>query len=373
MDNLIKKIHTGKYILLCIAACISAETPQDSLKKSADASADTTTYYFYKSLSFGSQAKYNPGDFFINGGFGIWQFCEDRKVLDVPWGNEWRTTWESLLHPVSAIKQFGVRNWLTTEIFPTSLELKHGQYFPNYFLHVLGAGMQSRKMEEWYRYHNIPYPRIASIVTMMCEHFFEEMIETGTRTGLSVDPVSDWYIFNPLGIILFMNNGVCRFFSNHFSLNEWSLQPAINFHNGQLENMGQFYVVKFPLESTHSWSIIAHFGMQELFGITRTFHGEKSISATGGVIVNNLHAVDISKKQNAYTANLRWSAGVFYDEKNSLLVSLVVSGAEHNRVRLNVFPGLLRIGNFSPGLFIDNTGEWAAGFSIRYCPLGAAL
>jgi len=137
--------------------------------------------------------------------------------------------------------------------------------------------------------------------------------------------------------------------------------------------MGQFYVVKFPLERTRSWNAIAYFGMQELFGITRTFEGEKSLSLTGGVIVNSLSATDISISQKAYTANLRWSAGVFYDVKNSLLVSLVISGADHNRFRLNVFPGLFRIGGFSPGIFVDNTGNWAAGVSIRYCPLGIAL
>jgi hypothetical protein len=113
--------------------------------------------------------------------------------------------------------------------------------------------------------------------------------------------------------------------------------------------------------------------MQELFGITRTFTGEKSFSVTGGVIVNSLSTVDISQSQEAYTANLRWSAGVFYDVKNSLLMSLVVTGAEHNRFRLNIFPGLFRIGSFAPGVFIDNTGNWAGGLSVKYCPLGAAL
>ena len=137
--------------------------------------------------------------------------------------------------------------------------------------------------------------------------------------------------------------------------------------------MGQFYVAKFPLERTRSWSLIAYFGMQELFGITRTFCENKSLSVTGGVIVNSLSAVDISKSQKAYTANLRWSAGVFYDVKNSLLMSLVITGAEHNRFRLNVFPGLFRIGSFSPGIFVDNTGKWAAGISMRYCPIGVAL
>jgi hypothetical protein len=356
-------------LLFAVKAAIFAQSP-DSVCISKP---DSSHYYFYKDIGVGSQAKYNPGDFFINGGFGVWQFSDRRKLGDEPYVDELSNTWGTLRHPMFAIKQFGVKEWLTSEIIPTSLELKHGQYFPNYFLHGIGAGMQSRKMEEWYRYHNLPLPRLWSIVTMLSEHFFEEMIEDAGARKTSVDPVSDMYIFNPLGILLFLNDGVCRFFSERFSLNEWSLQPSINFTNGKLENMGQFYVAKFPLERTHTWGIIGYFGMQELLGITRTFKGEKNLSITGGVIVNNLGAADISKSQKAYTANLRWSAGVFYDVKNSLLMSLVVTGADHNRFRLNVFPGFFRIGQFAPGIFIDNTGTWAGGLSVRYCPFGAAL
>jgi hypothetical protein len=334
---------------------------------------DSIVSYFYQPLSYGSQGKYNPGDFFINGGYGVYQFDANRKFLNFPYETAFSNTWESMIHPMYAIEQFGVKEWLTSEVIPTSLELKHGQFFPNYFLHAIGAGMQSRKMEEWYQYHNVPFPRLMSIATMLSEHYFEEVIEDRGTRGLNEDPVTDMYIFNPLGILLFLNDDVCKFFSKNLSLNEWSLQPSINVRNGNLENMGQFYVAKLPLEHTHTWSAIAYFGMQELFGITRTFENQESISLTGGVIVNSLSTADISTSQKAYTANLRWSAGAFYDDKNSLLISLIATGAEHNRLRLNIYPGVLKIGSFSPGVFVDNTGEWAAGFSVRYCPIGASV
>jgi hypothetical protein len=54
---------------------------------------------------------------------------------------------------------------------------------------------------------------------MFSEHFFEEMIEDGGTRGLNEDPVSDMYIFNPAGILLFSNDNVCRFFSDKLSLN----------------------------------------------------------------------------------------------------------------------------------------------------------
>ena len=161
--------------------------------------------------------------------------------------------------------------------------------------------------------------------------------------------------------------------ADKFSLNEWSLQPSFNFRNGNLENMGQFYVAKIALERTHTWSIISTFGMNELFGISRKFNEEKCLSITGGVIINSLTDAYISRTQQALTAALRWSAGVYYDVNNSLLASLIMTGADHNRFRLNIYPGLLKIRSFSPGIFIDNTGAWAAGFSVRYCPLGVSV
>lgn len=269
-------------LILCNTAW--PETSLNEIKKPSQT--DSSGFFFYQPITYGTQGKYNPGDFIINGGFGIWQFSDDRKILNVPIDAEWRNTWASVTHPMEAIENFGVQEWLTSEVIPTSFSLKHGQFFPNYFTHLIGAGMQSRKMEEWYEYHNVPFPKLASIITMMSEHFFEEMIEDGGNRGINEDPVSDMYIFNPAGILLFSNDNVCRFFSYELSLNEWSLQPAINFRTGRLENMGQFYVAKLPLEQTHTWSAIAYFGMQELFGITRTFSEERSVSVTGGVIVS---------------------------------------------------------------------------------------
>jgi hypothetical protein len=41
-------------------------------------------------------------------------------------------------------------------------------------------------------------------------------------------------------------------------------------------------------------------------------------------------------------------------------------------VRINVYPGLIRLGPVSPGLFFAWTKEALVGVTIRYCPLGIA-
>jgi hypothetical protein len=223
---------------------------------------DSQRYYFYQPYDFGSQSKYSPGDFFLNGGFGVWQFAGTQKLSEFPYIESFKGVGNDLLHPIKAIQDFGTEEWFFSEIVPRSFEITHGQFVPNYFLHLLGAGMQSRKMEEWYRYHGVPFPRLWSIVTMTAEHYFEEMIENGGNQSFNKDPVSDFYIFNTAGILLFFNETVCRFFSEKFILNEWSLQPSLNFRSGKLENGGQFYVAKIPFGPTHSWAVSGYFGMQ---------------------------------------------------------------------------------------------------------------
>jgi hypothetical protein len=138
--------------LLCWLLFIATNLWADDVKDTAHIQYQINykSYYFYHGLTFGSEGKYSPGDFFINGGFGIWQFSDDRKLLNMPIETEWNNTRASLTHPMTAIENFGVKEWLTSEVIPTSTDFKHGQWFPNYFTHVIGAGMQSRKMEEWY-------------------------------------------------------------------------------------------------------------------------------------------------------------------------------------------------------------------------------
>jgi hypothetical protein len=126
-----------------------------------------------------------------------------------------------------------------------------------------------------------------------------EIVENRGNKGITVDHIADLYIFDPIGILFFTNDGVCRFFSEKLHLAEWSMQPAYNFSNGNLENMGQFYVMKYPISSDKRWNLTVLFG-------------------------------------------------------------------------LLVYPGVLRVGPFSPGFFLSGSKELAVGMSISYVPLGIA-
>jgi hypothetical protein len=340
-------------------------------------SQDSTVYYFYHALPYGSQANYNPLNVIINGGYGILQIPTyydglDRKIFDFPYQEWLGDVWMTVGHPIQTINEFGWWRFFTTEVFPLTLDMNNNQWVPNYFLHGIGAGMHSRATEEWFRYHGFSYPRLWSIGTMAIYHVLSEVIENRGNEEVAVNHIADLYIFDPLGILLFTHDGVCQFFSEKLQLAEWSMQPAYNLSNGNLENMGQFYVAKFPITKDRSWSIMAHFGLHGMFGFSHQWPDGQSLSLTGGFLVEDLIRAEQEGGGMALKAVLTWRAGLFYDRNNSLMASLMVTTIPEYRIRVNVYPGIFRLGPLSPGFFLSGSKEWAVGMSISYVPLGVA-
>lgn len=337
---------------------------------------DERPYFFYRALPYGTQAAYNPLNVVINGGYGILQIPgyeeHGRRVSSYNYREWGEDVWETAGHPIKTLDAFGWKPFLTEEVIPSTLSMNNNQWVPNYFLHGIGAGMHFRKTEEWYRYHLFPHPRLLSLSTMTAYHVLSEVVENRGNKELTVDHLADLLIFDPLGILVFCHDGACRFFSEKLQLQEWSMQPAIDLRTGNLENMGQFYVVKYPVSRDSTWFAMVHFGLHGTAGFTRRFSDGKALSLTGGFMVENLLRAEQEGEGRALKAVLTWRAGAFYDRNNSLLFSLMLAGIPESRVRVNVYPGLLRLGPFSPGLFVSGTKEWAAGASVSYAPLGVA-
>jgi len=336
-----------------------------------------STYYFYRALPYGSQANYDPLNVIINGGYGVLQIPNytDRRTFEYNYLSWWNDLWVNIGNPVNTVDKFGWKRFLTTEIFPTSVNIEKQQFFPNYFLHTLGAGMHYRATTEWYRYHRFPAPKIGSVLTMAAYHLLSEVVENRDNKEVTVDAIADLYVFDPLGIILFSNDDICRFFSQKLELAEWSNQPAYNFNTRNLENMGQFYVMKYPLTHDRRWKAFAHFGLNAVAGLSRKIDGERSLSLGLGFTVRELAPAQEELEGRARTARLAIRAGAFYDLNNSLMCSILLSGIPENRFRMNVYPGLLKYKNITTGLFVSQESKrgWVAGIKIQYLPLGAAL
>lgn len=359
-----------KYSIYCyiLIACLTAGT--------ACGHPDSSSLFFYQGLGYGSQAVYNPGTVIVNGGYGIWQVPVNygyRKIFAAPYRRWWENNWRSLGHPLRTIGTVGWGEFLATEVFPFDpLDRNREQFVPNYFLHGIGAGMHFRATAEWYQLHGFPRPRLWSLATMAAYHLLTEVVENGESRGPTLDPIADFYVFNPAGILLFSSDRVCGFFSRRLGLAEWSQQPCYNARTGNLENMGQFYVMRYPLKTDRSWSALAHFGLHGMAGVSRTLPDGRSYSASFGLMVENLESAAQEGLGGALAARLSWSAGLFYDRHRSLMASLMVSGLPHNKARLNVYPGMLRMGSFSPGISASWGHELVVGINAACFPLGAA-
>ncbi len=283
--------------------------------------------------------------------------------------------WQNLKDPFTQIQKFGWNRFIGQEVFPTSLSIEKAQYFPNYTLHLIGGGMDSRMMLEWYKFHGIPYPSLFTGLTVAAYHFVNEAVENDLYRGPNVDPIADIYLFDIGGVILFSSDDVAKFFSETLHMTSWSGQPAWNPTYNTLENQSQYYVIKYRLPFAERTSVFYHFGDNGMLGLSYLRDNHESITAGAGFATRELRTVDVTNGARTVSVSLGWIAGIFYDRDNSLLASLMASNRINEKVRLNIYPGVIDLFGVSPGFFcsIGRLNHFIAGISIQWSPAGLAF
>ncbi len=305
--------------------------------------------YFYTNKSYGSESLFNPLTLFINGGYDVCQLqMVSNKVADHNYSRMAKTVFKNLGDPFTSISKYGWNRFLRTEFLPISYTRENMQWVPNYQQHLIGGGMLYTAMKEWYEERNFPVPWLFSSITIMAQHLFNEVMETGPYEGYSVDEISDIYIFDLGGILLFSFDNVNEFFSKKLNLADWSLQAAITFPNGRVI-AGQYFSMKWKLPFSEEYSIFYRYGMGALFGLSKKIKQTDNLSV--GIGFKTKHLVDLENEFRQRTIETSWHAGVFYDRNNSLLFSLVMSGVKEYFCMIDVYPGVIKYGNFSPGLW----------------------
>ncbi|MBZ0200393.1 MAG: hypothetical protein K8H86_11035 [Ignavibacteriaceae bacterium] len=331
--------------------------------------------YFYKELDYGSQSVYNPLSVILNGSYDIIQLDEKpREIFNLPYKDGFKNVFKNLSNPFGVIKKTGWKDFVSNEVLPITLTKKGAQWWPNYQLHLIGGGMTYRATAEWYEAKGFAEPKLFSMATMAAYHLLNEAVENGSFSGCNADPVADIYIFDIGGIILFSYDNVCRFFSEDLNLSDWSLQPSFTFNPVRLHNNGQYFSIKWKLPFSEKFHFFYYFGMNGLGGLSYKFNDSSYISIGGGMRAKNLETVDKNYFKN--TIKMTWNAGIFYDINNSLMTSLFFSGLTSYKVNLNIYPGMLKIGNFSPGLWmvLQDRGKLLFGITTTWLPgAGAGL
>ena len=305
-------------------------------------------YYFYKGYDYGTQSLIHPLRLIINGGFGIMQVSSRHNEPGlIMYGRGARNVTKNLLNPQWSISVNGFWDFFSREVIPVSINSGKSQYWPNYMNHLFGGGMSFRMMQEYYRFNEVAHPTAWAGVTIFAYHFLNEVVENDSYEGPTTDPVADFWIFNPAGIILFSNESVARFFAETMHMADWSFQPIWLPGSDELVNNGQNYAVKYHLNDRGSTSLFYHWGTHAELGLSFTRPNGDCFSFGFGLVAKNLFKIDEVSK----TVDLAASGGVFYDRNNSLMASLLFARTKDYRYRLNIYPGLVDVGGLKPGLF----------------------
>ena len=321
---------------------------------------------FYTNKPYGSEALFNPLTLLINGGYDITQLQSvSNKIENKDFGRMLNNVLGNLGDPFPRIRKYGTWKFLRQEILPIGFGADNMQWAPNYEQHLIGCGMLYSEMKGWYEYNNFPVPWLFSATTLMAQHLLNETLETGKYEGWSVDEISDIYIFDLGGIILFSFDNVNRFFHDELNLSDWSLQATISLPNYRI-NAGQYFSFKWKLPFSDDYSLFYRCGMGALWGLSRKMNNEESLSL--GVGFKTKHLVDIDPAFRERTIETGWLAGAFWDRNNSLLASVVLSGIKEYFCSIDVYPGIIKFDNFSPGLFtiIGLNGNLTFGISTKY-------
>lgn len=329
-------------------------------------------HYFYRGLSYGSDATFHPVSELLNGAFGIMQISSNWASLDqIDFEHGLDMTWRSITHPVRTVDAHGREDFFTNEVFPFEYGWSDLQWVPNYSLHLIGGGARHRAFIEWYDAHGFPHPTWWAWGTTVVHSFGVEAVEGHAYDGPTVDPVSDMLIFDPLGALLFQSDRVSSFFANTLHMSVWSAQPMYNPVANTFENVGQNYGLHYFFDDAHRVGLFSYWGMSHLVGFTVRERQGLAWSVGVGGAVDELREDESARK---LYARIKLDGGLFIHRNGSLLASLHLSQAWTQRFRLNVYPSWIRTGGLGTSIFTGvRGGDVILGVSVAALPVGVAV
>ncbi len=341
---------------LCLAtACVRA--PQPPRPESAR---------FYAGRDYGSESQFNPLSLIFNEGFDVLRGVNaDRRIAKRVTGIGVHNVVQSVLHADRTYRLYGYGRAVRNEWFPLSAVNKNGggAWLPNYELHLMGSGMASVRMEEWYAQHGVSHPTAAAVTTMMTAHFLNEVVENAESRTPNEDAVTDLLIFDPLGILLWRSDAVQRFFSGPLEMLDWGGQPTYEYNTATVQDASQEFLVRWRLPGTERWRIGYMVGMSVMpfvaFGRPQT--GVWTLGGGARVLSNPV----VDSVTGAKTAKVGAKLSAFYDREGSLLFSAEFDPrGDRDKWTVNAYPGVLRIGAIRPGLWIQSVRHSGVRFGL---------
>jgi hypothetical protein len=339
---------------LLAASAAGAQTPKDSVRKC------------YPGLTYGSESLFNPLTEVLNEGFDMLRIENaERRLGYLQYGQASRNVLKAMAHPDQAIRRYGgVWEMMSHEVVPMSLKPNHGQWLPNYTVHLLGSGMISQRMTEWYQANGHAHPFALSFATMYMAHFVNEAVEDKGRKNrpLNVDPIADLYIFDLAGILLYRTERMKHLVNNDVvELTNWAGQATINAPEGTLENTTQEFILRTALPRTDMWWSFLGFGVSTVIGVSYGKRDGVAVSLAGGADAVTNPIIDTLTDRR--TVIPKPYGGVFVDRRGSLLFSAMLRDSKEVVGIANLYPGVLRVKGRTTGLWLQylRDGRWRFG------------
>ena len=330
-------------------------------------------------INWGSEQFFHPVNTTLNGSYDILRngTLESKNIKNISYRNSLENIYYNITNPLKNIKSFGVNKFIELEIFNLSFNPAKGHFLPNIANHVLGNGMLYVKLEEWFHYNQYNNPKIMSMLTTTFYQVMNEVVEHPTgEKYINVDSIADLLIFNPIGILLFNFESVKKYFSYTAPIQDWSLQPMYNPFTNELENTGQNYIMHLPVLKSNRIKPFIYWGIHGIAGLSYTKRNNQLISIGLGRVVNRIHGEirETSYLENTifFTPDMDGSFSVFLSDKKSLLMSAMITGPRFYNLQINIYPGIIKLGGFSPGFYcaIGESEGLVIGLSFNSVPFG---
>lgn len=319
---------------------------------------------FFKNLSYGTDAQFNPLAVIANEGFDQLRTSPRKDITTFPFGASFHAVLKSVVRPDKPIKRYGTTNWLEDEIFPLTLRgAGGGQWYPNYTLHLFGSGIVYRRLVDWYDDHGVTsHPELAAGATAYAYHLLNEAMENGPTADQGVDALSDLLVFDSAAILLWNQSWMQRLFTGPIEVNTWYGQVSVGMPGRTVENAYSLFMARTAIPRTSNWKVMLTHGYLFTVGVARRVGANDWVTVAGGADAPANPVIDSATQKK--TASLEPNGALFYDRNGSLLASLVSRGGSDNGLTLNVYPGLVRVGWFQPSFWVQQNKAGGARFGI---------
>jgi hypothetical protein len=352
-------------------------------------------HFFYFNQRYGSESQFGPMNVWLNVGLVVPGRLGTQPQLDeINYAQGWKQLKSSLTHQDDVLDESGGTDAsLKKEFIPFAHP--SGAWLPNYFLHLLGEGMLSRKLEEYYLSQENTTPlqaKVKAIITLVAAQATNEVVEYELPWEQRLDPLADFY-FNLAGIIAFSFDEVAQLLSNDYlDYYYWPGQPILDVQDGALFNQGEQYYFRSNLGFDSHIRLAIISGMPATgLGIAYPINDDDQLSVLFATDVSVSHPheqVEQLERGTDFTASeiaklYNRSVNAYWDRKGSLMGSLALSYDPFYQVSLNLYPQTyptLKIGGLSLSdvgiggyLIASQEGANSIGLTFSFTPLMLGL